>query len=171
MSVAATSALQSQNLSSIMQQLLSGSNAQSTSELSPTVLETLLQNSGAATQTATQTTTELPAAITQALGNLLSGSSPSTASADLSTLQNYFKANPASLTSLLSSLQDGAGTYGADGTVSSSSSLLASLGLDSSSGSSTSSSLISQLLGTQSQDPLLASLGSASSGTGFSLLG
>jgi hypothetical protein len=151
MSVAATSALQSQNLSSIMQQLLSGSNAQSTSELSPTVLETLLQNSGAATQTATQTTTELPAAITQALGNLLSGSSPSTASADLSTLQNYFKANPASLTS--------------------SSSLLASLGLDSSSGSSTSSSLISQLLGTQSQDPLLASLGSASSGTGFSLLG
>ena len=60
---------------------------------------------------------------------------------------------------------------GADGTVSSSSSLLASLGLDSSSGSSTSTSLISQLLGTQSQDPLLASLGSASSGTGFSLLG
>ena len=169
MSVAATS---TQNLSSmILQQLLSSSNAQATSGLSSSVLEQVLASTGATTQT-TASQTEVPAAISQALGELLSGSNPTGASSDLSQVQSYFQQNPAALTSLMSSLQNGAGTYSADGTVSSGSSLLSALG--GSGSSSSNSSLIGLLLGGQSQDPLLASLGgssNASTSAGLSMLG
>jgi hypothetical protein len=178
MSVTATAAASSQNITStILQQLLSGSNAQATSGLSPTVLETLLNSASGSQQSAQTTTTQVPAAITQALGNLLSGNDPSSAATDLSQLQSYFQQNPGSLTSLMSSLQAGAGTYSADGTVSSASSLLSALGLNSSgastdtSSTSSTSSLISQLLAGQSSDPLLASLSGSSASSGISMLG
>lgn len=175
MSVTGTAATSTQNLSSmILQQLLSGSNAQATSGLPASVLQEVLSSTGATPQSAAATP-QVPAAITQALGDLLSGNDPSGSAADLSQLQSYFKQNPGSLTSVLNSLQGGAGTYSANGTVSSaSSSLLSALGLSasgssSSSSSTSSSSLISELLAGQSQDPLLASLGSSSSG--LSMLG
>jgi len=169
MSVAATTSTSS--LSQILQQLLSGSNAQATSGLSPTVLQELLGATGTAGQS-TASQTAVPAAVAQALGQLLSGADPAAASSNLSTLQTYFKQHPTALTGLLGSLQAGAGTYSADGTVSSSSSLLAALGISSGSGSAANSSLLSQLLSGQTQDPLLASLDSkTSSATGLSLLG
>jgi hypothetical protein len=156
----------------------------------------------------------VPAAVTQALGNLLSGNDKANPQSDLSTLQSYFKQNPDQLTSLLGSLQS-SGTYSANGSVSGSNSnalpaavtqslgsllsgsdstndtsdlstvqsyfkqnpdsltgLLSSLqNLGNASGTSN-ASLISQLLGSQSQDPLLAALGgSSSSGSTFSMLG
>ncbi|MDR3672996.1 MAG: hypothetical protein P4L36_19280 [Holophaga sp.] len=177
MSVSTNAASSTQNLSSlILQELMSGSNAMATSGLSSSVLADVLSATGADSKTSTGQTgqTELPADITQALGKLLSGSDSADPSADLSTVQAYFKKNPSSLTSLLSSLQAGAGTYSADGTVSSSSSLLAALGITSTGGSSSSNaSLISQLLSGGSQDPLLAALGgsSSSSSSSLSLLG
>jgi hypothetical protein len=174
MSVNATAAATTSNLSSvILQQLLSGSNAQATSEMPASLLEEVLSASGSSTQAAASQTA-VPASVAQALGELLSGSDPSASSANLSQLQSYFKQNPSALTGLLGSLQAGAGTYSADGTVSSSSSLLAALGIGSGAGSATSTSLLSQLLSGQDQDPLLASLGgssSTSSGSALSLLG
>ena len=136
MSVSATSA--TQNISStLLQQLLSGSNAQATSSLSPTVLKAVLASASSETQSA-----QAPDAVTQALGDLLSGNNAAGAQGDLSQLQSYFKQNPDKLTSLLSSLQN-TGTYSASGTVSSAStSLLAALGLDTSGNSSSSSSII-----------------------------
>ena len=173
MSIAATNSTQSLT-SAILQQLLSGSNAQATSGLSPTVLQEVLTSSGVSQQ---GTANGTPAAISQALGNLLSGQGTSS-QADLSQLQSYFKQNPDRLAGLLSSLQGGAGTYSADGTVGSSSSLLSALGINSGSTSSSTStspsSLINLLLGGQSQDPLLASLegsSSSASNSSFSMLG
>ena len=142
MSIAATTSTQSLT-SAILQQLLSGSNAQATSALTPAVLKEVLSSSGLGQQSAT---TSAPAAITQTLGDLLSGKSSSPA--DLGQLQAYFKQNPDGLASLLGAFQSGAGTYSADGTVGSSSSLLTALGLNGSSSTSTSpSSLINLLLG------------------------
>ena len=171
MSITPSAASGTQNLTSlILQQLLSGSNAQATSALSPTLLKDVLSSAQAAQST------QAPASVTQALGNLLSGQGQASAQSDLSQLQSYFKENPGSLASLLTSLQGGAATYTASGTVGGGSSLLAALGLgtgSSSSASSTSSSLINLLLGGQSQDPLVAALGgtSATSSGSFSLLG
>ena len=159
--------------STILQQLLSGGSGLATSGLPAAVLQQVLAASGSATQTAASQT-EVPAAVAQALGELLSGSDPSASSANLSQLQSYFKQNPSALTGLLGSLQAGAGTYSADGTVSSSSSLLAALGIGSGASSAASTSLLSLLLAGQTQDPLLASLGgsgSSSSGSALSLLG
>jgi hypothetical protein len=170
MSITASAASGTQNLTSlILQQLLSGSNAQATSALSPTLLKNVLTSAHAA-QSA-----QAPASVTQALGNLLSGQGQASAQSDLSQLQSYFKENPDSLASLLTSLQGGAATYTASGTVGGGSSLLAALGLGtgSSSSASSTSSLINLLLGDSSQDPLVAALGgtSASSSGSFSLLG
>lgn len=162
-----TSASGTPNLTSmILQQLLAGSNAPSTSGLSPTVLKQVLDQAGESRSA------QAPVDITQALGNLLSGNGPA-APEDLAKVQGYFKAHPDNLGSLLSSLQGGAGTYGADGTLQSGNSLLTALGLGSSASPATPSSLINLLLGGQSQDPLLASLG-AGGGAGasrFSMLG
>ena len=170
MSITPSAASGTQNLTSlILQQLLSGSNAQATSALSPTLLKDVLSSAQAAQST------QAPASVTQALGNLLSGQGQASAQSDLSQLQSYFKENPGSLASLLTSLQGGAATYTASGTVGGGSSLLAALGLGTGSSSSASSpaSLINLLLGGQSQDPLVAALGgtSASSSGSFSLLG
>ena len=75
MSVTTTTAASSQSLTSaILQQLLSGSNAQATSGLSPTVLKEVLDSSGVS-QTGSAATA--PAAITQALGDLLQAIHPS----------------------------------------------------------------------------------------------
>lgn len=110
------SATQSQNLAStILQQLLSGSNAQATSGLPPSVLEDILQSS---TSSQSGSQVQLPAAITQALGGLLTGGSSSSVQSDLKTLQSYFQQNPDTLASLVASLQSAGGTYSSNGTTS-----------------------------------------------------
>ncbi|MGA2083193.1 MAG: hypothetical protein ABSH53_21665 [Holophaga sp.] len=167
MSVTAASA-QSQSIASlVLQQLLSGSNSQATAGLSPSVLQEVLQSSGAA-QTSSQ---GAPAAVAQALGDLLSGSDPGAAQTDLATVQSYFKQNPDGLANLLSVLRSGSATYNADGTLSSSTSLLSAL--EGTSGSGSTGSILATLLGGQAQDPLLASLsGSSTDQSGsLSLLG
>jgi len=167
MTVTAASA-QSQSLTSlVLQQLLSGSNSQATAGLPPTVLQEMLQSSGAA-QTSAQ---GAPAAVATALGDLLSGSDPGAAQTDLATVQSYFKQNPDGLANLLSVLQSGSATYNADGTLSSGTSLLTAL--EGNPGSGSTGSILATLLGGQSQDPLLASLsGSSTDSSGsVSLLG
>lgn len=190
MSATPTASTSTQSLSSlVLQQLMANSGSSSSSGLTPALLQAVLKQagSGTATSTATSTASQTPAAVTQALGDLLSGGSGTTAQADLGTLQRYFKEHPQQLTSVLSDLQ-GAGTYAADGTVGTSSqTLLAALtgssgtsstssallaALASGSGGAASPALLTALLGTQSTDPLLASLGGGSSSTGsISLLG
>jgi hypothetical protein len=113
MSVNAAAASTTNSASSILQQLLSGSNALATSGLTPSVLKDILSSAGTSSDT-TQQSAPIPAAVTQALGKLLSGSDSADPTSDLNQVQSYFKQNPASLTSLLSSLQ-GSGTYSADG--------------------------------------------------------
>lgn len=174
MSVVSSSSTSSQSIASmVIQQLMSGTNASATAGLSPSVLQAVLKQTGATAQSDSTSTT--PAAITQALGDLLSGGASS--QSDLSQLQAYFKQNPDHLASLLTSLQNGSGTYGADGTVNANTGLLATLAGSSSSNASgnaaSTSSILSSLLGSQAQDPLLASLGLSSTGSGstFSMLG
>jgi hypothetical protein len=170
MSITPSAASGTQNLTSlILQQLLSGSSAQATSALSPATLKDVLAGAQAS-----QSSAQAPASVTQALGNLLSGQDQSSAQSDLGQLQSYFKENPGSLASLLTSLQGGAATYTSSGTVGSGSSLLAALGIGTGGSSATSaSSLINLLLGGQSPDPLVAALGGTSpaSSSSFSLLG
>lgn len=187
MSVSAASTSSQSVASLVLQQLLSGTNAQATAGLSPAVLQAVLQSAN----TTQQSAQGAPAAVTQALGDLLSGSDPSQAQSDLAQLQSYFQQNPDSLASLLSTLQSSAATYTANGTLSSSSSLLSALegtsgssssgsaltsllsALQGTSGSSSSGSVLSALLGGQSQDPLLAALNgsSSSSDSSISMLG
>ena len=166
MTVSAANA-SSQNLASlVLQQLLSGSNSMATSGLPASVLQAVLKQTSAA-----QTSQAAPAAVTQAQGDLLSGSDTQGVQADLSTLQNYFKQNPDALATLLSNLQNSSATYNAAGTLDSGSSLLEALAGQSGSSSSSSSSLLTSLLGSQAQDPLLAALdgsGSSSSSTASS---
>jgi len=114
---AATSPLSAQNIAStILQQLLSGGNAQATGNLPPALLEDALRSTTSAQtfQTGTQASSPAPAAILQAMGALLAGSADS-AKGSLAQLQSYFGQNPAGLASLMGSLQGG--TYSAAGTV------------------------------------------------------
>ena len=136
---------------------------------------------------ASQSMSQAPAAVTQAMGDLLG--SQTDVQGDLTQLKGYFQDNPAALTNVLQSLQ-GTGTYDASGSLASgssdTSSLLASL-LASGSGSSgdasllgsllgsgsdgsDNSSLVASLLGSGSQDPLLAALSGSDSSSSLSLL-
>jgi hypothetical protein len=102
--------------STILQQLLSGSDAQATAALPPALLEDVLKSTASAqTDTSSSSQSQVPAAVTQAMGDLLSGSDPSGVQNDLATLQSYFKQNPAALTSLMASLTSSTGTYDANG--------------------------------------------------------
>jgi hypothetical protein len=151
MSVNAAAASTTNSASSILQQLLSGSNALATSGLTPSVLKDILSSAGTSSDT-TQQSAPIPAAVTQALGKLLSGSDSADPTSDLSQVQSYFKQNPGSLTSVL--------TTAANGSSSSASS------------STSPSSLINLLLGGDAEDPLVAAMGgSSSSSSSFSLLG
>jgi hypothetical protein len=165
MSVSATSATSASITSQVLQQLLTTSGSQSLAGLPSGVLQEVLQGAEGG-----QASAGAPAAVTQALGDLLSGTNAESVQADLDELQGYFKSNPDAMTGVLTALQDGGTTYTAQGTLASSSSLVQALA--GTSGASSQSSILELLLDSQSQDPLLASLGGSSSGgSALSLLG
>ncbi len=166
MSISGTSATSASLTSQVLQQLIATTGTQSLAGLPSGVLQEVLQEA----QGSQASTAGAPAAVTQALGDLLSGTNAESVQADLDELQGYFKTNPDALSGVLTALQDGGTTYTAQGTLASSSSLEEALG--GASGTSSQSSILDLLLDSQSQDPLLASLGgSSSSGSTLSLFG
>jgi hypothetical protein len=144
----------------ILQQLLgTNGSTQDTAGLSSGTVGDVLSLSTAGQQLAAA-----PTAVTQAMSDILSGQANVTT--DLTTLQGYFKQNPDSLTSVLDALQGNTSTYSSSGTVSagsSTSSILAALA--GGKGSTADRTALLSLLGNQTQDPLLASLGGSSSST------
>jgi len=167
MSVTAVSSDQTQTLGSLLLQqvLANGSGSQDTSGASG-VLGDLMTLSPAARQL-----TQAPDAVVQAMRDLLSGQTA--VPADLAQLKSYFQQNPQSLSSLLSSLQGSAGTYGAASSKAANSALLTAL-LNGQSNSSDASALLGLLSGSQGQSTLfdfIGNAGSASSGSTLSIFG
>jgi type IV secretory pathway TrbL component len=120
---------------------------------------------------AAQQLTQAPAAVTQAMTDLLSGKQ--VAQADLTQLQTFLQNNPQSLSSLISGIQGSKSTYGASNASGASDTLLTAL-MNQQSNASNPGDLLSLLGNNQGQDPLLASLsdsGSGSDGTLSSLFG
>jgi len=112
--------------------------------------------------TASQSLAQAPAAVSQAMTDLMT--TQASVSSDLAQLKSYFASDPQALASLMATLQGGASTYSASGSVPSTASLAASLQSGQMSGAQ-----VVALLQSQTQDPLLASLnGSATSGTSSS---
>ena len=146
--------------STLLQQLAAEeSSSQSTSGDSG-ILGDLMSLSPAAQQL-----TQAPDAVTQAMGDLFSGKKD--VQGDLALLQSYFQQNPQNLTSLLSSLEGGAGTYSASNATNSSSALLTAL-MNAQSNSSDPSALLGLLSGNQGQNTLFDFLGNSSGGSGDS---
>ena len=83
-------------------------------------------------------------------------------SSDLATLKSYFKGDPTALASVMSSLQGSSSTYSASGTVPSTATLAADLQSGQMTGAQVVALLQSQ---TQTQDPLLSSLGGTDTGS------
>jgi hypothetical protein len=115
---------------------------------------------------AAQQLTQAPAAVTQAMTDLLSGKQ--VAQADLAQLQTFLQGNPQGLSSLISSAQAGKSTYGVSSSSGASDNLLTAL-MNQQSNASNPADLLSLLGNSQSQDPLLASLGDSGSGSNGSL--
>ena len=162
MSVTSVGTTTSQSIgSTILQQLLNGNGSQGTSGLSSSSVGDLLTLS-----TASQQLAQAPAAVTQAMSDLFSGSTNTTS--DLSTLQGYFKDNPTTLTSVLSTLQGGSSTYSASGTTDTTSSLISAL--ESGKGTAADRSALLSLLSAQNQDPLLSSASSSSTASNSGIL-
>jgi hypothetical protein len=120
---------------------------------------------------AAQQLTQAPAAVTQAMTDILSGKK--VAQGDLTQLQTFLQNNPQSLSSLISSAQAGKSTYGVSSSSGAASNLLMAL-MNQQSSASNPADLLSLLGSSQSQDPLLTSLsdsGSSSGGTLSALFG
>ena len=166
----ASSTVASTNIQTLRDQLLqqlstTGSGSQDLSG-SSSALGDLLTLSPAAQQL-----TQAPAAVTQAMTDLLSGKQ--VAQGDLAKLQTFLQANPQSLSSLISSAQASKSTYGVSSSSGASDNLLTAL-MNQQSNASNPADLISLIGNSQSQDPLLASLGdtgSSSNGTLSALFG
>jgi lipopolysaccharide biosynthesis regulator YciM len=116
---------------------------------------------------AAQQLTQAPDAVTQAMGDLLSGKKD--VQGDLAKLQSYFQQHPQSLAGLLSSLQGGAGTYSASNATNSNSALLTAL-MNEQSNASDPSALLSLLSGNQGQNTLFSYMGDSSGGSDGSAL-
>ena len=143
--------------SALLQQLAAGLSTSQSSSGESGLLGDLLTLSPTA-----QKLTQAPAAVTQAMGDLLSGHKD--VQGDLAQLQSYFQQNPQNLTSLLSDLQGGAGTYGASSSKDSASTLLTAL-LNGQSNASDPSALLGLLSGTQGQNTLFDYLGNSGAGS------
>lgn len=154
MSVASVPSNQAQTIgSALLQQLAAGlSTSQGASDESG-LLGDLVTLSPTAQQL-----TQAPDAVTQAMDDLLSGQK--NIQGDLAQLQSYFQANPHNLTSLLSGLQGGAGTYSASSSTDSASALLTAL-LNGQSNASDPSALLGLLSGAQGQNTLFDYLGNS----------
>jgi hypothetical protein len=116
---------------------------------------------------AAQQLTQAPDAVTQAMGDLFSGKKD--VQGDLALLQSYFQQNPKNLTSLLSSLQEGTGTYSPSSSTGSTSALLTAL-MNGQSNASDPSALLGLLSGNQGQNTLFNYLGDSSGGSDSSAL-
>jgi hypothetical protein len=167
----ASSPVGSTNIQTLRDQLLqqlnaTGSGSQDTSSSGSSPLGDLLTLSPAARQLA-----QAPAAVTQAMTDLLSGKQ--VAQGDLAQLQTFLQSNPQGLSSLISNAQASKSTYGVSNSSGASDNLLTAL-MNQQSNASNPADLFSLLGNNQSQDPLLASLGdsgSSSNGTLSALFG
>jgi hypothetical protein len=141
-----------QNTGSLLLQQLTAANGASGQNASSSsgVMEDLLTLSSAAQQLA-----QAPAAVTQAMTDLLSGQKD--VQGDLAQLQTFFQKNPQSLASVLGSLQGGAGAYGVSNSLGSNSELLTAL-MNGQSNASNPANLLS-LLGGQGKDSLFSWIG------------
>jgi hypothetical protein len=161
----ASSSVASTNIQTLRDQLLqqlnaTGSSSQDTNSGSSPLGDLLTLS------TAAQQLTQAPAAVTQAMTDLLSGKQ--VAQADLTQLQTFLQNNPQSLSSLISSIQASKSTYGAANASGASDTLLTAL-MNQQSNASNPADLLSLLGSSQTQDPLLASLGDSSSGSNGTL--
>jgi len=135
----------------LLQQLLGGEDASGTSDGLSGLLDDLVSISSTGQQLS-----QAPEEVLAAMNDLFS--TKTDVQGDIVTLQAYFQENPDGMASLLGTLQGSSGTYDALGNLASGSS---------------EASLMSTLLGVQSQNSLLDYLGSAagSSSSSISLLG
>ena len=158
MSIASVGSNPSQTIGSLLLQQLvaNGASSQGTSDVTG-LLGDLLTLSPEAQHLA-----QAPAAVTQALQDLLSGQKD--VQGDLAQLKSYFQEHPQSLAALLNGL-------GASSTANSSdaNSLLQTAFLNGQSNASNPATLL-KLLGNQGQDSLFASLGDSGSGSDASPL-
>ena len=145
----------------LLQQLQSGGgSSQGASDLSSTLGDRVTLSPAA------QQLAQVPVALSQAMTDLLSGHK--VAQGDLARLQSYLQKDPQGLANLLSSVQAGSGRDSASSALGSRDALVTALMNHQSSGSNP-AALLSLLKGAQTQDPLLASLGSTGSGSDGSL--
>lgn len=159
MSIQSIDSSTSQSLGAQLLQLLA--NGSGTGSHDSTSLESILGDL-TTLSSASQQLAKAPAAVTQAMSDLLSGQKD--VQGDLAQLKTYFKQNPQSLASVLSSLQGSSGTYNASGSLNSNSALMTAL-KNTKGDSSAAQAILNTYLGTQNQDPLLASLGDSGSGS------
>ena len=164
MSIKAVDSNSSQSIGSLAMQLLQGQAASTQSAgLSNGSTGDLLTLSSAAQQL-----TQAPAAVTQALQDLLSGQKDITG--DVAKVKTYFQANPQSLATVMNSLKGSAtATYSATNSNAVTTASLAAL-LQGQQHNPNTSALMGLLSGTQSQDPLFGSTDSTSSSSGNSSL-
>lgn len=151
----------STNIQTLRNQLLqqlnaTGSGSQDITGSSSSALGDLVTLSPAAQQLA-----QAPAAVTQAMTDILSGKP--VAQGDLAQLKTFLQDNPQSLDSLLNSVKGSASTYGT------SSDTLVTAFMNQQSNASNPGALLRLLGSHQAQDPLLASLSASASGSGGTL--
>ena len=158
MSVGPVGSNQIQNAAGQLLQQLMASNSTSPQGASGT---SALPGDQLTLSAAAQHLTQAPAAVTQAMSDLLLGQTD--VNGDLSQLKSYFQQHPQSLASVLSSLQGGAGAYGVSSSLGSNSALLTAM-LNQQSNASNPASLLG-LLGNQGQTSLFSFLGDSSNGS------
>ena len=168
MSVTAVDANGTKSIGSLAMQVLQGlsSNTQPASETSSSYGD-LMTISSAAHQL-----TQAPAALTQALKNLLSGKQP--AQSDIDQLQSYLEQNPQGLASILSSLQGGnSATYSSSNSNGVNGALLATL-MQGQGNNPHAGELLTLFSNSQGQDSLFGALdnsGAGAYGSSLTLLG
>ena len=156
MSINAVNSNNSQTIGSLAMQLLQNQAASTQSTGLTSSTGDLLTLSSAAQQL-----NQAPAAVTQALSDLLSGQKDITG--DVAQVKSYFQANPQSLATVMSSLQgSAAATYSATNSNAVTTASLAAL-MQGQQHNPDTSALLNLLSGTQSQDPLYGSTDSSSS--------
>jgi hypothetical protein len=159
LSVTPVGSNQIQNAASQLLQQLMASNPTGLQEAASGT--SALQGDQLTLSAAAQQLTQAPAAVTQAMGDLLSGQGQ--VGSDLAQLKSYFQQHPQSLATVLSSLQGGAGAYGVSSSLGSNSALLTAL-MNQQSNASNPAALLG-LLGNQGQTSLFSFLGDSGSGS------
>ncbi|HWQ09231.1 MAG TPA: hypothetical protein VN436_08995 [Holophaga sp.] len=123
MSVTTVSQNSSSSVGNKILQQLAGQGKSSTAG-STSALADLLSDT-ASISSASRQLSDAPAAVVQALDDLLAGQKD--VQGDLAQLKDYFQQNPGKLADVLGSLEEDSGTYGSSGTWNSRSALLSAL--------------------------------------------